>query len=347
MMRPLSIALLVSLAACGGDDGGTDDGTWELLGAQRPSSLLAVWASSKDDVWVVGGREGAGGAPVAHHYDGAAWSRVESGLTNVDFWQVFGFEGGPIFIGGSNGTILRYQNGAFEKITTPGNDIIFGLWGSAPDDVWAVGGTINGRAFVWRYRGTAFEVVAGVPQSLVDMGTIWKVIGRSANEVYMSASNGTILKWDGAQLTSETIGANGESLFSIGCSQTRCVTAGTNTTNGVLYTNTGAGWTSRVPTTDGPVWRGVTPVGANPYIVGQFGAVLHANPDDTFTSDPHGLTNEDAPRSVVDARWSSVRGGRRLRSSDHHRGCAAAQGHLRSPCIAVNHTSIEHSRRET
>ena len=146
----------------------------------------------------------------------------------------------------------------------------------------------------------AFEPVAGVPQSLVDQGTVWKVTGRSANEVYFSASDGTVLNWDGNALTAETIGASGESLFSIGCSADRCITAGTNTTNGVLYANDGAGWTSRVPTTDGPVWRGVTPVG-NTYIVGQFGTVLRAN--SATRSDENMRNNEITAR-----RWSTPDG---------------------------------------
>jgi len=295
-MRALSFIVLLIITGCG-DDGPTEEGRWQLLGEGRPSSLLAVWADGVDNVWVVGGREGVGGAPTVFHYDGA-WTQLDSGMTSVDLWQVFGFADGTVFLGGSNGTILRYRAGAFEKMTTPGSDIVFGLWGSSPDDVWAVGGQTAGRPFVWHYTGGAgFEAVSGIPVEL-DTGTVWKVTGRAANDVWMSCSRGIVLHWDGLALTNETIGASSESLFSIGCSASSCVTAGANVTNGVLYRNDGAGWTSNVPTTDGPAWRGVTPAAEQLYVVGAIGSVLKRT-GDAWVPEMHGLTTK-----TLHAAWA-------------------------------------------
>src|SRR5690606_27986869 len=81
-----------------------------------------------------------------------------------------------------------------------------------------------------------------------------------------------------------------------------CVTAGTNLANGVLYEHDGEGWASRVPTVDGPVWRGVTPTGEHAYVVGMFGAVLRLTPSG-WASDPHGLTTE-----ALHAAWSDAAG---------------------------------------
>jgi len=299
-MRTLLIAALLFTASCG--DGSDDqEAKWQLLGERRPSSLLAVWAGSPQDVWVVGGREGAGMGPSVFHYDGVTWSKLDTGQDNVDLWQEFGFSGDAVYFGGSNGTILRYRNGAFEKLPTPSPDIIFGLWGSSPDDVWAVGGQTTGKAFVWRLQGGAFMPVTGVPAELAT-GTVWKVTGRAANDVWMSCSRGLVLHWDGQALSSERIGGTEESLFSIGCHAGRCVTAGTNISNGVLYQNDGEGWSSRVPTADGPVWRGVTPMGEHAYVVGMFGAVIRLDAG-RWVSDPHGLTTE-----ALHAAWSDAEG---------------------------------------
>jgi hypothetical protein len=305
----LLLAVFGSAFAFGcGDDGTTppDAGgaTWQLLGEGRPSSLLAAWASSVDDAWVVGGREGAGGAPVAYHFDGTAWTSLDTGLTNVDLWQVFGFAGGDVFLAGSNGTILRYRDGAFETIPTPSTDIVFGLWGSAPDDVWAVGGQTTGRAFVWHYTGGAqFDAVSGVPAELDTGGAVWKVVGRAANDVWMSASRGLVLHWDGQALSNEHIGTTEEALFSIGCGSERCVTVGGVTlANGVLYEDGGAGWSSHVPTDDGPVWRGITPTAEIPYVVGAFGSVIRRT-ETGWVSEPHGLTQKS-----LHAAWGTADG---------------------------------------
>lgn len=275
------------------------EGTWQLLGEQRPSSLLAVWSSGIDNVWVVGGREGTGGGPTVLHYDGTAWTQLDTGERNVDLWQVFGV-GDTVFFGGSNGTILRYRNGAFDKIPTPTPDITFGLWGTSPDDIWAVGGQPTGSPFIWRYRGgTSFEAQSGLPADLTT-GAVWKVVGRSADDVWMSASRGHVLHWDGTSLVDEAVGTSSESLFSIGCSTAACFTVGTNTANGVLYENTGDGWVSRVPTEDGPVWRGVTPIAETPYIVGMFGAVIRRT-SSGWVSDPHGLSSKSLHAAWLDA----------------------------------------------
>lgn len=297
---------MLVLAACGGGGGGGDAGpdgnpsSWQLVGQHRPSSLLGVWAADDNNIWIVGGREAIGAGPTVLHFDGTAWTKLDTGLLNIDLWNVFGF-GDTVFLGGSNGTILRYtaSTGVFEPITTPTPDIVFGLWGSSPDDVWAVGGQNTGSPFVWRYQGTQFDPVAGVPTELTT-GAVWKVTGRSATDVWMSASQGLVLHWNGSALSNQTIGGPEDALFSIGCSQARCVAAGTNVTNGVLYQDDGAGFTSRVPTTDGPVWRGVTPVGENMYVVGQFGAVIHFD-GTNWVSDPPGVTSE-----TFHATWATA-----------------------------------------
>ena len=41
--------------------------------------------------------------------------RADPGQAQGDLWWVFGFEGGPVYMGGTGGTILRYapQDGSF------------------------------------------------------------------------------------------------------------------------------------------------------------------------------------------------------------------------------------------
>lgn len=309
-MRAVWIAILFSLgtlAGCGGGDDGDDDvppdGTWQLLASGRPSSLLATWTSGLDNVWVVGGREGTGGSPTVFHYDGAAWTKLDSGQPNVDLWQVFGFAGGDVFMAGSNGTILRYRGGTFEKLTTPGNDVIFGLWGSSPEDMWAVGGQFGGgRAFVWRLQGTAFVPVDGVPANLMQSGTVWKVTGRAVDDVWLSCTSGTVLHWNGQQLSSEVIGASDESLFSISCTTGRCVAVGGNNGTAVLYQDDGQGWGARtLPNGLNPL-RGITPTGAHTYAVGEFGVVLRYD-GKNFVPDAHGKGSE-----ALHAAWSDDAG---------------------------------------
>jgi hypothetical protein len=305
-MRRLPLLLLPLLIACGGDDGGsTVTGHWQMLTpTKQPSSLLAAWSSGMDNVWIVGGREGnAAGVPVIWHYDGAAWSKMDHGQSAVDFWQVFGVDD-AVFIGASDGKIFRYRSGGFELMPTPkAGVIVFGLWGTSSSDVWATGGTFAGSAFVWHFDGTAWSDVPGVPADIA--GAVWKVTGTSKDDVWMSASNSYVLHWDGQALSSEKIGLEDQlekTLFSIGCSRTRCTTAGSNQSNGVLYDRVPGG-TWKLGFDEGaPVWRGVTPVGDQAYVVGQFGAVVRWD-GKAWVADSHMMTNE-----TLHATWSDEQG---------------------------------------
>src|SRR5690606_16900636 len=108
------------------------------------------WGTSDSDVWTVGGDMRDGTGPLVMHYDGAAWERVETGQSDGDLWWVFGFDGGPVFMGGGGGVILRHEGGTFTVMDTPTTDTVFGIWGASPDDMWAVGGTFDTNGFAWR-----------------------------------------------------------------------------------------------------------------------------------------------------------------------------------------------------
>jgi len=270
------------LAGCGGGGGtsSTNNHPWALVAQSQPTALLSVSGTSATDVWVVGGDPRDGTGPVVEHYNGTAWTKLDAGVRNVDFWWVHAFDDGSVFMTGTNGTIVRYQNGAFTTMSTPGTAVVFGLWGNSSSDVWAVGGNSGGGAgaFAWRSDGTSWTNDTDVPSDLVTGGTIWKVDGISANDLWMSATNGMTLHWDGTTLTETPIPAAQQeqsSLTSIAGNSKRFVTAG-GAFEGVVYENTGTGWgASQVPA-GGMLLTGVTlsEDDSDGYAVGQFGTIM-------------------------------------------------------------------------
>jgi hypothetical protein len=293
------------VAACGGDDddGGPGPGgpEWNLLGENQRASLLSVWGSSASDVWVVGGDNRDDLGPLVFHLDGEEWSAVDAGVRNVDLFWVFGFDGGPVYFGGTNGTILRYEDGAFEQLETPGNGVVFGIWGTSPDELWAVGGGFGGGGggFVWRLDGDVWIEAPDVPEDIVSDGTSFKVAGRAADDVWISCSSGTMLHWDGAALTRDDVAeAADDPLFSVSCDSDRCVAVG-GTTNGGIFENTGDGWVSSSPTEDAPVWRGVVVSDSGAQVVGLFGTML-TDDGGEWVADPQDLSSENLHASWVD-----------------------------------------------
>lgn len=296
-VRRLVVGVLLTLcAACSGDDGGPErvSKDWTVVREGLPASLLSVWASSDSDVWVVGGDPRDGGGPLVYHYDGAAWTKLDTGLRNVDLWWVYGFENGPIYMSGSNGTIVQYKEGAFTTMPTPATPIVFGMWGAAANDVWAVGGNFGGSGFAWHYDGYAW--LAQLLPPGISEGTIWKVGGRSGTDLWMSCTNGTTLHWDGSALASTTIDTD-SSLFSVGGDSDRFITVG-GAFDGEIYENDGTAWKSVLPRGLPPL-TGVSVHDDVSLAVGSDGIVLRRGTDGTWSPDPH-VTDQHLHAAFID-----------------------------------------------
>ncbi|MFP2906152.1 hypothetical protein ACLESD_14025 [Pyxidicoccus sp. 3LFB2] len=107
-------------------------------------------------MWAVGADRGRG--PAVLHFDGSAWSELATGHRG-DLWWVHAFQDGPVVMAGGNATILRYENGAFTRMRTPGlaRHTVYGVWGARPDDLYAVGSVAGRSGFIWHYDGTAWS----------------------------------------------------------------------------------------------------------------------------------------------------------------------------------------------
>jgi hypothetical protein len=224
-MPRLPSSLLLLVLACGSDDPAQQDASWQVVHDGLPGALLSVWGSSASDVWAVGADAGDGAGPTVLHLEGGSWSRLETGQSG-DLWWVHGFAGGPLFMGGSGGTILRFDpsggGSGFTRMNTPGgpaatgSGVVFGVWGSSPDEMWAVGGAAGGAsgAFAWRLEGDTWVEAPGFPPELRDNEALWKVFGRGPDDVWMVGTDGTMLHWDGAALSRAFAGI-AESLFTV------------------------------------------------------------------------------------------------------------------------------------
>lgn len=276
----LMMSLAAALgAACGGEEpgppgtGGDGGGeSWTMVHEQLPGALLSVWGTSASDVWTVGGDARDGTGPVVLHYDGSAWERMETGQSAGDLWWVFGFEGGPIYMGGAGGMILRYEGGDFTLMGTPGTGTVFGIWGASPSDVWAVGGLFDKEGFAWRLTGDAWEPEPSLPADTVMDAAIWKVFGRATDDAVLVGSSGVSFAWDGSALSPVDTGV-GSSLFTVHANAERYVAVG-GLASGIIVEDDGSGYSDVFP---GGALNGLTGVvldgAAGGWAVGQFGSV--------------------------------------------------------------------------
>jgi hypothetical protein len=174
-----------------------------------PYTLKGVWGSGPNDVWAVGGA-GAGTHDVSAiilHWDGSAWSTSPApvdghwagyytlsgvwGSGPNDVWAV----GGVCETGGCiAGTILHWD-GSLWSATVPLSDggaalvtSLTGVWGSGPNDVWAVGdvGILHWDGSAWSAPPFASPLLVGVWGS--GPNDVW-VVGWGASPV---------AHWDGS-----------------------------------------------------------------------------------------------------------------------------------------------------
>jgi streptogramin lyase len=166
-------------------------------------ALLSISGTSPTDVYAVGADPEDGSGPLIVHYDGEVFTRLESGAGGDLWWITTPPIEGDFYMAGAGGLILQYDppSGAFTRHTTPGNELLYGIWGSAANDIWAVGGDESQPetgGVIWRYDGEMWSVQdlssvrpAGVP-------VLFKVWGRHAGEVYAVGRRGIILRFNGS-----------------------------------------------------------------------------------------------------------------------------------------------------
>jgi hypothetical protein len=245
---------------------------WVVVKEELDSALISIWGTDENDVWAVGGDRGEG--PLILHWDGQSFETIDSGATG-DLWWVHGFAEGPVFMGGAGGSILRYEDGAFTPTATPSSDVtVFGLWGSSPEDMWAVGGADGGAdgAFAWRLEGDSWVEAAEFPEELAAGSSLWKVWGSAADDVWMVGTAGVTVHWDGASFEAGSVGG-GESLFTVHYGGGRFAAVG-GSAAGLVFENDGGGWQRK---DDDPLYAlvGVQLVDArHGYAVGRFGAFV-------------------------------------------------------------------------
>ena len=247
-----------------------------------------------------------GEGPLVLRYDGALWNRLQTGSSG-DLWWVFGFQQGPVFMGGEGGTILSFRDGSFSAMETPGEGTVFGIWGSDPNDLWAVGGDAlaSDSAFVWRYDGERWRSMNGLPPEALALGALFKVWGRGAEDVWLVGMAGMALHWDGAGFARLPTATSGRLLtvHALPGSTGRVATVGGSFPGLMLEFDSGR-WVDATPAGDVSQRMGVWLTSEGGHSVGMDGTVFSRGPEG-WVRETTGLES-DIPLHAV---WVDPEGG--------------------------------------
>jgi hypothetical protein len=186
---------------------------------------------------------------------------------------VFGFAGGPVFMSGAEGQIIRYAGDRFERLETPGTNTVYGVWGAAPDDLWAVGGAGSSPTggFIWRFDGERWRAAEAAPSELESSATVFKVWGRAHDDVWFVGSDGLLLHYDGALFERVDAGTQ-RTLLTVHGAADRTLAVG-GYADGVIVSRAGSRFEDVTPAR-APQFAGVFVSDASAFAVGIAGSVF-------------------------------------------------------------------------
>ena len=174
----------------------------------------------------------------------AEWTSVEHGLTTA---ELEGIWGGPtnLWVVGGNGTLLHYDGTAWshaislEQARELGSRLesasLQALWGSAPDDVWAVGMAIL------HYDGTAWS--DATPE--MDLEWLRAIWGGGADDIWAVGNRGAIVHYDRGAWVDVSGDLTGEDLLGVwGSGQDDVWAVGEG---GIILHYDGTSWTDVTP----------------------------------------------------------------------------------------------------
>lgn len=244
----MRILFLAATAACTGV-------SWDFpVDVGTETALSGVSGSGPDDVYLVGGREPEAGAPRTGsiwHFDGTEWGEDASAPETELLVWAHAFSASDVWVVGEGGAILRGSVGDWEPIASGTTEPLWGVWGASADDVWIVGGDVNGsQPILLRYQNGGITEVpldqTGFERPAVALLKVWGIDGRT----FAVGTGGLIVEWTGDTWVEMPTGALANDDF--------VSLWGTSANNIVAV---GGRATARIATFDGTSWTTIAPSG--------------------------------------------------------------------------------------
>ncbi len=237
---------------------------------------MSVDGTSSKDVYACGADKGSG--PLVVHWNGNAWTKLATGFSG-DLWWVHAFAGRAVF-GGAGGLVLSYDGQKFTRLEPPfalARQTVFGVWGTSPSDVYAVGGSAGREGFIWHWDGKAFSSI-DLPLDVPRLPTgevpgMFKVWG-DGTDVWIVGGAGTILRRQGASPFVTVPSGTKDTLFTIhGVPGTPTIVGGMTNATALVGNSKTAAFTAATPRTPSGILQGVYRKGDDVWASGEKGLV--------------------------------------------------------------------------
>lgn len=205
---------------------GPPPATWTTVVSGLDAALLSVYVAAAGDAPVIAVGAADAEGPLFLRGDASGLARVDVGGSGA-FWWTDAVPGDGVWAAGEAGRVVVYDpaTGALDERAVPSQSgLLYGLWGSGPLDVWAVGEDPDAEGplpAAFRWDGVAWSAAALPPEAAGR--TLYKVWGASADDVWACGRGGVLLHFDGAEWSSVASGTDSSLLTVHGAGATVAV----------------------------------------------------------------------------------------------------------------------------
>ncbi len=181
----------------GADTTGSTPEGWTVVAELGPElgMAMSVWGPSSSDVLVVGGQidDGSSTGFVLRRTDGGEFERDPlPEATPMLHWV--GPAGGDVWVVGRDGATLRREGDAWVAHASGTDVTLWGVWGAAVDDVWAVGGDgVDDAPMLLHFDGTDWSTSVLPGDLPMSSHALFKVWGVDATHVFVAGDGGVLL----------------------------------------------------------------------------------------------------------------------------------------------------------
>lgn len=150
--------------------------TWHLGTTVGASDIHGLGPA---DIWAVGPSE------TLYHWDGVDWTKVHATANGVDTDQVWAAGPNDVWVGGSTSGSVYHWDGVTWAAHKVSNWGAADLWGSGPNDLFAVSGSNSSPGIIYHWDGVAWtEQISGQGEGLAAIWgvdkDVWVVGGKSS-----------------------------------------------------------------------------------------------------------------------------------------------------------------------
>jgi hypothetical protein len=167
------------------------DGTrWQVSPTGTARHLYGVLAVGADDVFAVGT------SGTVMHRTGGTWTRISPAWLAAEIETAWASsDGGHVYVAGTAGAVAVWERATdtWTALPTGTLETIYSLWGSAENDIWAVGGNTGGT--VLHYDGSSWTEDTDVAS--VDQRGYLAMSGVATDDIFAVLHDGGIVHYDG------------------------------------------------------------------------------------------------------------------------------------------------------